>query len=97
MLSSGMLQLATSTHLSLMVFVLFAVVEDTVTLPTEIATTVTQNQGLCLSIIMVITQRLNWHNKPGHKCSENRAIVMCPTHPIGVLLQLECTGSSAGH
>lgn len=37
---------------------LLVVVQDTITLPTEITTIVTQNQCLCLSIIVVITKGL---------------------------------------
>jgi len=48
-------------HLSLVIFVLPAVMEDAITLPTEIAAMVAQNQSFCLPIIVVVTERLHKH------------------------------------
>ena len=45
-------------YLSLVVLLLLVVVEHSVTLATQVTTVVTQDQRLCLTVIMVITQRL---------------------------------------
>ena len=49
------------SYLSLMLLVLPAVMEDSVTLSTQVATVVAQDEGLCLPVVMVITQRLSQH------------------------------------
>ena len=46
------------THLSLVVFILLAVMEDSITFPAQVAADIAQDQSLCLSIIVVVTQRL---------------------------------------
>lgn len=45
-------------YLSLVVLPCLVVMEDTVTLTTQVATVVTQDQGLRLVVIVVVTKRL---------------------------------------
>ena len=49
---------STYTYLSLVRLVGSAVVKDSVTLPTQIATLLTKDEGLSLTVIMVVTQGL---------------------------------------
>ena len=53
-----MAQKVFKTRLSLVGLVLLGVVEDSVALPTQVPAVVTENEGLRLSIIVVVTQRL---------------------------------------
>lgn len=46
------------TYLSLVGLGSPAIVKDTITLPTQVATLLTEDQSLCLPIIMVVTQWL---------------------------------------